>query len=115
MLRKTSTLAVLAVMTSATFAVAEEHTILFLGDAFFPEVSYIHPGDTIRFVNASAEELNVMGAGEAWTVGPIAINGEATINVTGNMEMKYFDADSADEEGSLSVAGDLSFDPAPEG
>ena len=88
MLRKTSTLAFFAFMTSATFAVAEEHTILFLGDAFFPEVSYIHPGDTIRFVNAAATELNVMGEGAAWTVGPIAINGEATVNVTGNSVIK---------------------------
>ncbi len=115
MLRKTSTLAVLALMTSATFAAAEEHVVLFLGDAFFPEVSYVDPGDTVRFVNASTQALNIVSEGSEWSVGPIAVETDASINITGNMTLKFFDADSAGDDGVLTVNGNLSYDDAPQG
>lgn len=116
MLRKTSTLAIAALMTSASFAAAEEHVIFYLGDAFFPEVTYVDAGDTIRFLNSSTSTMNIVSQDSEWAVGPVAVDASEAISVSSGMKVKFFDADSLDgEEGSTAVGGDLSFEPAPLG
>lgn len=115
MLRKISTVAVAALMSSATFVAAEEHTIFFLGDGFFPEVSYVKPGDTVRFINNSTATMNIVSADEAWSVGPVAVNASGTLDVTGNTVLQFFEASDDDDDEDLGVEGNLSFDPAPLG
>ena len=114
MLRKTSTLAIAALMTSASFAAAEEHTIFYLGDTFFPEITYVDAGDTIRFLNSSANEMSIVSLDDEWSVGPIGAEESQTVPVSGGMKLKFFDASSVDGE-SDTVGGELSFEPAPLG
>ena len=115
MLRKTSTLAVAALISSASLAAAEEHTILYLGDAFFPSVSYVKPGDTVRFVNSSSAAMSIVGQDGAWSIGPVAVDSSDVIQINAATALQFFDADAQDEEGNLNVQGNLSFDPAPLG
>jgi len=118
MLRKTSTLAIAALMTSASIAAAEEHVIFYLGDAFFPEVTYVDAGDTIRFLNSSTSEMTVVSLDEEWSVGPVGIDESQTLAVSGGMTLKFFDATAADADGESeaeAVEGELSFEPAPLG
>lgn len=115
MLRKTLSLAVAATVVSASFATAEEHVILYLGDAFFPQVTYVDAGDELKFVNSSNEAMNVISADSAWSIGPIAVEGSETVNVTAAMALEFIDADSIgnDSDGNeetFVVKGDISFD-----
>lgn len=113
MLRKTSILATLALVTSASLAAAEEHVILYLGDAFFPEVSYVKPGDTIRFLNSSSSSMTIVSASEQWEVGPVLMEGSDTLHVTGETELQFFDGPPGSEVDP--VNGSMSFAPAPLG
>lgn len=116
MLRKTLSLAVTATLVSASFATAEEHVILYLGDAFFPQITYVDAGDTLKFVNASSNTMNVVSSDSAWAIGPIAVDGSDTVDVTAGMALEFVDADSIgeddedDEDETALVTGDISFD-----
>ncbi len=114
MSRKLSILALAAIVGSSSMAFAsEEHTILMLPDAFFPEVTYVQPGDNVRFVNLQGGSSSIVGADEAWAVGPLGHEDEETLHVTGNMDAPFYSADQKDEDGNYSVQGMLSFEPAP--
>lgn len=123
MMRK-STLAALAMLASASAAAAEEHVILYLGQAFFPSVTHIQPGDTIRFVNNSATATEIVSENNDWSVGVLGVNEEKVINVSANMSETYFatqpegtdedeaDADdTTDDVNAVTVEGSLSYDP----
>lgn len=124
MMRKT-TLAALVMLTSATAAAAEEHVILYLGQAFFPSVTHIQPGDTIRFVNSSGQATQIAGENSDWSVGPLSPNQEQVIPVASGMSETYFatqpegededevDADdTTDDVNAVTVEGALTFNPA---
>ncbi|MEP6066580.1 MAG: hypothetical protein ABJ246_12125, partial [Paracoccaceae bacterium] len=114
MLRTTKIIAAAAVMSWASVASAsEEHTILVLPDAFFPEVTYVKAGDKVRFVNLQAGSTNIIAKGDEWEVGPLGTEGEDLISISGSMETVFFDADQQNEEGEYSLKGSLSFEPAP--
>lgn len=124
MMRKT-TLAAAAMLVSATAATAEEHVILFLGQAFFPSVTHIDAGDTIRFVNSSGKATQIVGENSDWSVGPLAVKQELTIQAASGMSLTYFatdpegtdedvaDADdTTDDVNTITVEGTLTFAPA---
>ena len=121
MMRKT-TIAALAMLTSATAASAEEHVILYLGQAFFPSVTEIKAGDTIRFVNSSEKATQIVGENNDWSVGPLEVDQEIVISVSAGMSETYFatdpegsdedevDADdTTDDVNAVTVEGTLSF------
>lgn len=110
MMRKTTILAAMAFAASATFAKAEEHVVIYLGNAFFPEISYVKPGDVIRFVNSSAASVTVVGSENQWSVGPVAINSDATIEVDHTTALEF-----SGQAGGTDTSGRLSFSPAPLG
>lgn len=107
MKRSTSMLAALALVGLTSAAQAEEHTILILPDAFFPDISIVSPGDQIRFVNMQEDEANVISEGEDWSIGPIPVSGEEVITVSNSMETAFFDADQADADGNMLVQGQI--------
>ena len=115
MTRTTSILASLAIAGSASMASAEEHVILYLGDAFFPAVSYVDDGDTIRIVNTSDQSLNIIADDEAWMAGPIAPNTEHVMTVQPGMAASFYDADATDEQGAYITEGTITFGEAPIG
>ena len=114
MLRTTKIIAAAAVMSWASVASAsEEHTILVLPDAFFPELTYVKAGDRIRFVDEQSGASNIVSKNEEWEVGPLGADGENVLTVAGGMETVFYAASSQEEGSDLSVKGAISFDPPP--
>ena len=68
--------AIIAVATAglAAGAHAEEHTVMLMGNAYFPDVSYVQEGDTIRFVNLTNIVQTATAQDGSWTSGPLGEN-----------------------------------------
>ena len=79
-------------MAAATTAQAEEHIVVVTGFSYFPAISYVASGDTVRFVNESGEEQTVVGADVGWVVGPLQDQEEGTLTVTEETELRFFSA-----------------------
>ena len=118
-LTRTSTrtrLAVAACLLSlgATGLAAQDHTILIMPDAYFPDITHVDIGETILFVNTTSETQNIVAVDEAWSVGPIAPQGEVMFDVLEGHDTEYFNANSFDADTAVySVTGFLTFDEAP--
>ena len=105
-----------ALAQDAPSTLPTEHIVMILGDTFFPTVSYVDPGDTLRFVNASGFEQSVTSGDGGWSVGPIADQAEATLTAEADMALLFFGTPGVDPEtdAALEAAeGTLSFDAAP--
>ena len=123
MMRK-SVLAAIAMFASATMASADEHVIIYLGQAFFPSVTHVKAGDTVRFVNSSESDTQIMGENADWLVGPLTVNQEGVLEIETSMSKTFFateptgededevDADDTnDDVNRTTVEGALSFAP----
>ena len=97
----------------ATAAYAAEHDILILPDTYFPETTYLDPGDSVKFINLSADQHTIIAANDAWTIGPIEPDGEYTLIVDHEIERTFHNANVFNSDGSYAVTGDISFDEAP--
>ncbi|MFL4468405.1 hypothetical protein ACERZ8_00425 [Tateyamaria armeniaca] len=113
MKRAFSIVATVAALSVATSAAATEHTILILPDAYFPQITYLDEGDSVRFVNMSGLEHNIVAADAGWEIGPIPDQGEAVLEVDSVGEKSFFNKDAVNEDGEYFVQGDMSFDSAP--
>ncbi|MEL6563623.1 MAG: hypothetical protein AAF822_14725 [Pseudomonadota bacterium] len=102
-----------SVLSLATTAIAAEHDILILPDTYFPETTYLEPGDTVKFINVSEDEHTIIAANEAWTIGPLAPNGEYLLSVDSEIERTFHNANAINSDGTYAVTGDISFDAAP--
>ncbi len=103
MLRKLGALTAVGFLTLGTAASAESHTVLVLGDAFFPEISYVSDGDVITFVNLSGETQTVAGKDDQWTSTSLDHDEEYELTVWHGMNNEYFD-NSDDTRGVISFA-----------
>ena len=97
----------------ATAAQAAEHEILILPDTYFPETTYLDPGDTVRFVNVSEDSHTIIAANEAWAIGPIEPEGDYTLTVDSEIERTFHNANAINSDGTYAVTGDISFDEPP--
>ncbi|MEP1588900.1 MAG: hypothetical protein ABJR46_15720 [Tateyamaria sp.] len=113
MKRVISAVATVATLFAASPVAAAEHMILILEDAYFPQVTYLERGDTVRFVNASGTAHNIIAKNDSWEIGPIAIDGEATLLVEDGVQKTFYDVNSAGENGGYSVTGQMSYSSAP--
>jgi len=113
MKRAISLVATIATLASATAAHAAEHTILILPDAYFPAVTYVDPGDTIRFHNISGGEHNIIAKNNAWEIGPISHGGEHYMVMQQGVQNTFFDKDATDGDGAFLTQGNISFSDAP--
>ncbi|WP_028958484.1 hypothetical protein [Sulfitobacter sp. 20_GPM-1509m] len=109
--------ATLAPAAFADGASANEHTVMVLGESFFPRVTYASPGDTVRFINASESEQLIVAKDENWTVGPIAVGGEEVFAVVAGMKNDFslMLGEEADEEALANASGAISFSSPPLG
>lgn len=103
----------LSAFTLASAATAAEHNILVLPDTYFPETTYLSPGDTVRFINISGDEHTIVAANEAWTIGPLQIEEEYTMVVDSEIERTFHNANAINSDGTYAVTGDISFDASP--
>ena len=103
---------------AATAAQAENHNVLIVDGAFFPEIVYVTEGDNVIFTNNSGNAQNVVSENSQWTTGSISIDGRYVLKVRDLVDLTFasLDADGnvmTDIDG-VAVAGALSFDAPPE-
>jgi len=114
MKRATYILATVATMAAATTATAEQHEIIILQDAYFPQVTYLDSGDTVRFINLSGATHNIIAKNGSWEIGPIASEGEYVMTMTQGTQNTFYNKDATSEEdGSFLIEGRMSFSEAP--
>ena len=113
MLRKTTFMAALAVSFLSTAATAAEHVILVLPDDYFPSISYVAAGDTLRFINETEGTINVVSENNGWSTGDLAVNEEASVGVSQDMSRAFYHDGEFDENGDPLVTGILHFGVAP--
>jgi plastocyanin len=86
-LRAAATAAALTCTTGS--ASAEEFQVMIMDQSFFPEASYVQPGDTVTFVNMSGASRVVQARNNIWAT-PVLENGaEATINIVQGMPSSF--------------------------
>ncbi|NRB01949.1 MAG: hypothetical protein HRU30_01665 [Rhodobacteraceae bacterium] len=102
-----------ALALTTTAAMAQEHLVLVLSDAYFPDITHVKAGDTVTFINASETTQNVVSESEAWSVGPIPVQGQLSMIITAGQETTFFNAATLDGDADEGVSGYLSFEPAP--
>ena len=69
------------VSPKAAPAVAEEHIVVILEAAFFPEQTFVETGDVVRFVNASGQLQTVRHLDGIWTTLPLADGEELLVTI----------------------------------
>jgi plastocyanin len=79
-----------SVSVNADTARAEERVVIILSSAYFPRVTAVEDGDTIRFVNMSGTTHTVTSSAGLWTTGPIDEGDEHALVMTPEMTGKYF-------------------------
>jgi plastocyanin len=113
MKRTISLVATLATLAIGTAATAAEHVILILPDAYFPQITYMEPGDTVKFVNASGTAQSIIAKNDSWTLGPIASEAEASMLIDIGVQKTFYNADLTTEDGEYAIEGRMSFGAAP--
>lgn len=113
-----------ATAVTMTFAAgpasADNFQILMMDYAFFPEISYVKPGDTVTFVNMSGATREIEAEGGEWEVTALADGAEITFPIVEGMSNIYqtqVDAPADPEAGATEednlVIGKLNFSDAP--
>lgn len=113
MLRKSTLMASLAMLFISTPVSADEHQILVLPDAYFPQTSYVSASDTIVFINKSEATITVISADEEWSTGALAPNQSAAVMVVAGMTTDFFHEGQLDENGDPAATGIISFSDVP--
>lgn len=89
MLRKTAA-AALALAVWALPAQAAEHEVLILAGGFYPEITYVQPGDSVTFVNTDQRPRRVFGDRYDFVSPKIKQNESWTLGIVANMRNDYF-------------------------
>ncbi|WP_299622475.1 hypothetical protein [uncultured Tateyamaria sp.] len=113
MKHKFTALAAAATMAIGTVAHAAEHNILILPDAYFPAITYMEPGDTVRFTNVSGSNQSIIAKNNDWVIGPIAPDSEVTMVIETGVQKTFYNKDLTNDDGTYSVEGKMSFSAAP--
>ena len=108
-----SVMAAVATMSLGSAAVAEQHVILIMSDGYFPQTTYMSPGDTVEFINVSATNQSIISENSSWTLGPIAPDGTETMVIDDTVQKTFYNADLTNEDGVFTVEGSMSFSSAP--
>lgn len=74
---------------AAGSASADNFRILMMDYAFFPEISYVQPGDTITFVNMSGITRVIKSRNGAWETPEMVDGAETTVEVFQGMQNDY--------------------------
>lgn len=89
MMRKICAAAALAGAVWAQPAFAVEHTVLLLGDSYFPEVIYVQAGDSIRFTNATEVAQSATATDGTWDSGSLTLDQAYVLPVTAEMTLDF--------------------------
>ena len=94
-------------LSLAQSATAEEFFILMEEGAFYPEITYIAPGDLVTFVNANDSSAEAVSSDESWTTGQLAPGASFMLSIAQETALNFAFASDA------TIAAAMSFDPAP--
>jgi plastocyanin len=75
---------------SATAAWAEEHIIIILGSAYFPQHTIVEDGDIVRFVNVSGRNHQVTHAEEKWITHEMSDGDELLVEIEPDMVGSFY-------------------------
>lgn len=81
--------AVTVAALTCTAASAEQFRILIMDHAFFPEISYVTPGDEVIFVNMSGVTRDISADDASWLVAGLADGSEASLLISEGMPNVY--------------------------
>ncbi|KIN73618.1 hypothetical protein [Sulfitobacter guttiformis] len=112
-LRAATTAAALTCIAGS--ASAETYRIIMLDYTFFPEISFVQPGDVVIFDNASGQSRDIKADDESWEVRDIGAGTEKSLTIVEGMPNKFISVvpsagdPAADENGNIQVVGTLNF------
>lgn len=84
------------------------HVIMILETEYFPITSYVTPGQTVTFINATSAPHVLRGLNGNWVSEEIPAQGSASVTITSGMETTFI------SDTNSSLQGIFSFDAAPE-
>lgn len=99
-LRAAVTAAALTCTTGS--ASAEQFQIMMMEQSFFPNVSYVKPGDTVTFVNMSGITRDIQARNGIWSIAGITDGAEATITVQEGWKNDYLSRIQGTGSGTIS-------------
>jgi plastocyanin len=94
-------------LCAAQVASATEYDIQIEEGAFYPEITYLVPGDSVKFVNNNGGTVKVVSGDSTWDSGDLGIGQSYLLAVSPETALGFSLA--ADSE----ISGQLSFDLAP--
>lgn len=108
MLRKSGLLALTLGLFAAPLQ-AEEHSVLLMGQGYFPSHVYPTVGDTVIFENSSIVPMSATATDASWDSGVLQPGEQFTLEVTDGMTQTFVDSVT---EGSL-AEGVIEYAAAP--
>lgn len=112
-------IAAAALSGTAGSASAEEYRILMMDYAFFPEISYVLPGDVVIFENISGSTRSVIAGDASWIVADLEDGSTTSLTIAEDMPNEYISLvpggseDEVDEDGNVQVVGRMNFSGPP--
>lgn len=91
----------------ATAADAANLDIIFEDGGFYPEITYLQPGDTATIYNGTTTDVVVEATDQSWTSGTLIEEASFVLTMSDSTVLTYTVSDNVD------IAGFLSFAPAP--
>lgn len=96
-------------LSFAQVASANDYSILVEEGAFYPEITYLAPGDTVTFTNNNTYSIEVIASDETWTTGSLATSMDYVLSISAETALAFGLVSNAE------IAGTFSFDLAPLG
>jgi len=94
----------LGLVPTGTAAVAsDEHIVIILETAYFPQKTTIKQGDVVRFVNESGRDHTLYHAQGNWTTRPLAQGEELLVTITPDIAGAFYGMSD------LKITGQLEF------
>ncbi|MGH1575638.1 cupredoxin domain-containing protein [Planktotalea sp.] len=90
-----------------TSASAANFNILIVEGGFFPEITYVQPGDSVTFVNQLTVSATATASDESWSTGPLSVNATYNLPIAAETALIFSYASDSGKSGVLS------FDFAP--
>ena len=91
-------------LSLAQGASAADFTILMEEGAFYPEITYLAPGDVVTFTNKNTSAVEAIAGDASWTTGQLSMDASYALTVTPETALQFAFASDAEKSGSLSFS-----------
>ena len=97
------TAALLLAVCLPSVSVAKEHEVIITGFGFFPQTTYIQPGDTVKFLNNAEYSHRLIGEEDRWEVN-VNPSERKSLTISSNFKSRYNSTSGSLEDGILSLS-----------